>query len=61
MKIIIVIASILFFSSCVGINHNEKDVILKSSSSEEFENFDQFFREFYSDTTFQKNRIITPL
>ncbi len=46
--------------SCSGIA-NKKDNNSERNFSEVVENFNEFINKFYSDTSFQKKRIITPL
>jgi len=59
MKIILFIISTLLLASCLGNTSNNNEVSLKSG--EVVENFEEFIEKFYSDTSFQKERIITPL
>jgi hypothetical protein len=61
MRIIIFIACTLLLTSCFGNTSNDKNNSLKSNNPEVIESFDEFIRKFYSDTSFQMNRIITPL
>lgn len=60
MRVILFITSIFLLTSCFGNTSNDKGG-LKSNNSEAVENFDEFISKFYSDTSFQKSRITTPL